>query len=1518
MSRWTLILVVAMGWACGDGKTTGPTGGDPGGGGDPAGGDTVVDTTPPGMPIIDPVTSPTTAPQQVLSGTAEPSSSISVIGGAAEATAVADAVGGVFNALVQLNTQTTTILFVTATDAAGNSSPAAIVTIVHQATLPDAPMLSPVASPTRAITQTIAGTTSEGDVPVVITGGAMPATGNADGFGVFAIPVTLRANATNALMVYYTASNGVRSAPAQAEIVHDNIAPPNPSVAAIASPTPTASVSVTGTAEPGTTVEVSGGANLATGTADSSTGAFDISVTLNANAINSLQVTATDDANNTSAPSRVLVEHDSMPPSAPVVYRPSSPTNQATQAIAGLTEPGATIAITGGLTAANSTADPQTGEFSVVVTLVADSPNTLSVTATDLAGNTGPAANVLVTHDTNAADAPIVTPVESPTAQNTITLTGTTSADADISVVGGASAASTTADSNGVFSVDVDLRANATNELIVTANAGGNPSSPTVLTVIHDDTAPAPPSVTAIDSPTALLRVLVTGTAEAQARVTVNGASAPATVQASPTGQFAVEITLTPDSVNHLQVTATDLAGNTSAASAMDVEQDSTPPPVVSLDAVPGSVSSPTVALTGTAEPNATVHATGGAADAQTVAGGDGSFSLTVSLNANADNTLTVWQVDGVGRSGPSTQVTVIHDSAPPDAPTLNPFPDVTNQATVVLTGYAEPGVAVNVTGGAAPASTTADGTGFFSVEVTLTPDTTNNLSVTATDTAGNTGAAASAAVTHDASAPDAVTLDPLPTHTSAATVTVSGNTDANATVTVTVNGNDQVVTADGSGDFSVAVTLAANSNNTITVVAEDTVGNPSTPVTVIVVHDDEAPSAPQLDSITSPSNLSPITVTGSAEPGVTVRVSGGAADVETTASGGGLFSVDVNLNVNVLNTLSVVAEDAAGNTSTAVPATVLHDNLAPGTPSLDAPTTPTNQSTIVITGTAEAGVLVRISGASAPVEVRADSATGAFSAQVTLSSNTTNALSAVAEDDAGNASAPATTDVVHDNVPPERLLVVPTRWGGSVGQPPVFSVSMLFSEPLDPATVTATTYQFQACENMWGECQAASSVVTVPATLTASTDGTAFSYLLTDVSDQFTSSMRYLVEMLEWNSMGIRDLAGNRCVTCGGTGGPGGGDVEYRWDIESWLEITGGPTVTASFPAAGSSGVPTNTPIWVQFDWQQEIDLVSVADGNLRVETGGQPVGLSLSSQDGRTFALVLDEWLQPSTAYTIVADTAIESVYGNALESAPVTIQFTTGAGPDTTGPSVVAADPFDTSTTDIAQDVQIDFTLSEPVTGFTSTAVYAWDESLGAAYSGAVWLQWDDHSLGFASFQECGMWGCYGTLPGGRSLELMVETTVTDPYANPLDQDPGTAGLQRYEVSFQTAADTTLPTVAYINPDSGTPLMAGWWVEAAFSEGVQVSTLDVDQNCYFTSVSGAAFSSGDPCANATIRNVWSTGSSGLADAVQFDYMGTTSSTGVCCLRITTDVLDVSGNGFDDDGTGPATDYEQCWSTM
>ena len=179
-----------------------------------------------------------------------------------------------------------------------------------------------------------------------------------------------------------------------------------PPDAPVVNPVTAGATAVTGTAEAGSTVEVTlPDGSKATATADPD-GNFSVPVSaLKEN--DTVSVTAKDASNNTSAPTTATVAKadDKTAPDAPVV----NPVKAGDTAVTGTAEAGSTVEVTlPDGTKATATAD-QDGNFSVPVSGLEEG-QTVSVTAKDASNNTSAptTATVAKADDKTAPDAPVV------------------------------------------------------------------------------------------------------------------------------------------------------------------------------------------------------------------------------------------------------------------------------------------------------------------------------------------------------------------------------------------------------------------------------------------------------------------------------------------------------------------------------------------------------------------------------------------------------------------------------------------------------------------------------------------------------------------------------------------------------------------------------------------------------------------------------------------------------------------------------------------------------------------------------------------------------------------------------------------------------------------------------------------------------------------------------------------------------------------------------------------------------
>ena len=333
------------------------------------------------------------------------------------------------------------------------------------------------------------------------------------------------------------------------------------------------------TAAPGTKVELfdKDGNKIGEATADEN-GKATITPTVDIPAGN-VTAKATKDGQ-TSDASAPKVATDTTAPAKPVV----NPVKAGGTAITGTAEAGSTVEVTLPDGSKVSAKADQDGNFSVLVSGLEEG-KTVSVTATDNAGNTSDATTVTVakTADTTAPSAPVVNPVKA----GTTAVTGTAEAGSTVEVtLPDGSKVSAKADQDGNFSVPVSGLKEGDTVSVTATDDAGNTSNPTSVTVGKgiDTTAPSAPVVNLVKAGD----TVITGTAEAGSTVVVmlpDGSKVSA--KADQDGNFSVPVSGLKEG-DTVSITATDDADNTSNPTSVTVGKgtDTTAPdaPVVTTD----------------------------------------------------------------------------------------------------------------------------------------------------------------------------------------------------------------------------------------------------------------------------------------------------------------------------------------------------------------------------------------------------------------------------------------------------------------------------------------------------------------------------------------------------------------------------------------------------------------------------------------------------------------------------------------------------------------------------------------------------------------------------------------------------------------------------------------------------------------------------------------------------------------------------------------------------------------------
>uniref|UniRef100_UPI003892A471 Ig-like domain-containing protein n=1 Tax=Acinetobacter baumannii TaxID=470 RepID=UPI003892A471 len=503
---------------------------------------------------------------------------------------------------------------------------------------------------------------------------------------------------------------------------------------------------VSGQAEPGSTVTVTYPDGTTATVVAGTDGSWSVPNPGNLVDGDTVTATATDPAGNTSLPGTGTVSADI---TAPVVALDDVLTNDSTPALTGtVNDPTATVVVNvdGVDYPAVNNGDGTWTLADNTLPALTDGPHTITVTATDAAGNVGNDTAV-VTIDTVAPNAPVLDPINA-----TDPVSGQAEPGSTVTVTyPDGTTATVVAGTDGSWSVPNP--GNLVDGDTVTATAtdpAGNTSLPGTGTVSADITAPvvALDDVLTNDSTPALTGTVNDPTATVV--VNVDGVDYPAVNNGDGTWTLADNTLPTlADGPHTITVTATDAAGNVGNDTAV-VTVDTTAPVVSFTDA---STNDTTPALTGTIDdPAATVVVTVDGVDYPAVNNGDGTWTLadnTLPVLADGPHTVSVTATDVAGNvSTPVTGTVTVDATAPTLAITTDDLALAAGEDANITFTFSEAVAGfdvsdITVVGGTLTGLTTTDNITWTAV---FTPDGTGtapSISVadnTYTDLAGNLG----------------------------------------------------------------------------------------------------------------------------------------------------------------------------------------------------------------------------------------------------------------------------------------------------------------------------------------------------------------------------------------------------------------------------------------------------------------------------------------------------------------------------------------------------------------------------------------------------------------------------------------------------------------------------------------------------------------------------------------------------------------------------------------------------------
>ncbi len=740
----------------------------------------------------------TNQPAQTISGTvdaADAGTTVTIMDGTTVLGTATVGGDGTWSSAVTLTGQGTHTIVATDTDAAGNTGTSSTVGFTLD-TIAPVVAISSTGGLTNQPAQAISGTVDVADAGTTVTimdGTTVLGTATVGGDGTWSSAVTLTGQGTHTIVATDTDAAGNTGTSSTVSYTLDTIAP----VVAITSTgglTNQPAQTISGTvdaADAGTTVTIMDGTTVLGTATVGSDGTWSSAVTLTGQGTHTIVATDTDAAGNTGTSSTVGFTLDTVTPAAPAALADAAIIagyvdylhDTAAQALTGTAEAGATIAIYDGTSMLGTViADATTGAWSYTLGVLADGTHALTATATDAAGNTGPASAALsfivdtapIAAPSGLADAAVAggyVNIANDTA--TQALTGSAAAGATVTIyengklLGSAKADATT----GLWSFKVGKLATGTYRFTATAtNASGQTGVPSsALSVIVRDTAVRAPSGLGdsaavngyVDVAGDTAGQTLTGIAPNGSIITVyaNGVKLGTTTTAdmipgAGTSGWTFNLGALATGTYKLTATATDVAGNVSISSgflSLKVFAAAPAAPTALTDAgiIGGYVNAlhdrPTQALTGMAAAGTVVSIYDEGVllgTARTTAGG--TWRYTLGTLTNGAHSLTAIATDAAGDSGSTSAALAFTVDTVVPAPAVTDITYNPAAHTATLTGVTDPGLAVSIFDNSVlVGSATADASGAWSFTANVAASVSNRFSETSTDAAGNVGKSA-------------------------------------------------------------------------------------------------------------------------------------------------------------------------------------------------------------------------------------------------------------------------------------------------------------------------------------------------------------------------------------------------------------------------------------------------------------------------------------------------------------------------------------------------------------------------------------------------------------------------------------------------------------------------------------------------------------------------------------------------------------------------------------------------------
>jgi len=755
----------------------------------------------------------------------------------------------------------------------------------------------------------------------------------------------------------------------------------------------------------------------------------------------------------------VMEQYRNISIDVPVVDPVVTPVNTATITLSGTKPANTSVVISSGSTgveiapqsdAAAWAATTWSGQYTLSLGM-----NNLNITSKDVDGYHSQPATVSVALDQSAPSVVSATPItggilNTPVATITINLqdafsvldlpatiasaTVKTSSNFDVSGSWATSGSGTTG--TATFTADMAMNEGGYTATITPTDSFGNQATATVSFTV-DMTAPVAPTIDQITSPINTTSKIISGTKSSDSsRVVVASVGATTGTYTYPASTtWSTTISGLHEGLVTVTAYSVDSAGNQSGVTSSGFTVDLTAPAKPGITAPNSPTNQTSITLSGVKEANSWVYVNNSKLSARL---GDTAWSSTVSLDEGS-NTITVFAKDEAGNQSLSAQVSVVRDTTPPtiaaSTPTVNAITGSVGSVSITLSGGTSvPDLTSSLAGAVVKNASGTVISGAWSVSgdaIIFTPsdalaEGVYTVTIYPVDALGNRGSA-SFSFTVDRGPPTVQNLDISPTSPLKA-----GNATFILTFSESMNTNIQPTVTFGSANYGISgswitaktwrgsATLAATTGDgsySVTVKgAKDLAGNTmADQIAGTFVLDTIAPAAPTVAAVTPLTKTATQLLTGTKLADTAVVINGTARVALNSAT---TWSYSYPLAEGI-NTLTIVARDAAGNDSAAIsPAPAITLDTTPPLFTVDVVTNPATSATQTISGKKESGCIIKMNG---NVIVDATDQTAIWSTSITLVDGITNHFVFSVNDTIGNITT-KTLDILYDSAPPTTL----------------------------------------------------------------------------------------------------------------------------------------------------------------------------------------------------------------------------------------------------------------------------------------------------------------------------------------------------------------------------------------------------------------------------------------------------------------------------------------------------------------